>query len=141
MYNSDGIIQSVVDQLVPERGNTYSVSMFFPNGFSVCEIESLPTDFELNSGTWVYDGTQVYQDAQLLADAINKQNTQELYSRLMQTSSYMWMLQSCAVVGVAQTGDDGAITTLQQYAADLRSTDLAKNPAAFPSIPAALLIG
>lgn len=135
MYDSNGVIQSVVDRPVPERGNIYAVSMFFPDGLSVAEVEILPAGFELSSDTWVYDGTTVYQDQKILADKINSINTRELYRRLALVSSYVWMLQSCAAEGVSKISDEDTITVLQKYTVLLRSTDLTQYPAAFPSIP------
>ncbi|OAT26730.1 phage tail fiber protein [Buttiauxella ferragutiae ATCC 51602] len=57
MYDQNGVIVSVVDAPVPERGNTYAVSMFFPLNMSVAEVESMPEGFKL--GAFVFDGENI----------------------------------------------------------------------------------
>lgn len=58
MYDSKGIIHSVVDAPVPERGGIYAVSMFFPEDMSVAEvaINDYPAGVQID-GSWIfYDG-------------------------------------------------------------------------------------
>jgi hypothetical protein len=138
MYDSSGIIRSVVDQPVPQRGNIHAVSMFFPEGFSVSEVESLPAGFEITSGTWVYDGTQVYQDTELATEKALILNRLAMYRRMSRAAAFISTLQSCAVVGEVQDGDDALILELQQYLAALRSVDLLQLTPAWPTPPATL---
>ncbi|MGK0742877.1 tail fiber assembly protein [Yokenella regensburgei] len=59
MFDSNGIVRSVVDKPVPQRGNVLAVSMFFPINMSVAEISApLPDGFSI-WGEWVFDGESV----------------------------------------------------------------------------------
>lgn len=67
MYDQNGIIRSVVDYPVAQRGNTLAVSMFFPENMSVAEINTaLPEGFELDSGKWVFDGVGVFHISEII---------------------------------------------------------------------------
>lgn len=65
MYDANGVIRSVVDKPVLQRGNIYAVSMFFPENMSVAEISQAdwPDNFELNDG-WAFDGVEVFRQPQ-----------------------------------------------------------------------------
>ena len=58
MYDSAGIVRGLIDKPVPERGNTFAVSMFFPDGMSVAEVESVPDGCNIDGG-WMFDGREV----------------------------------------------------------------------------------
>ncbi|UAN42641.1 MULTISPECIES: tail fiber assembly protein [unclassified Enterobacter] len=67
MYDENGIICSVVDEPIPERGNIYAVSMFYPENMSVAEVplSDYPEGVKID-GSWMFqDGviTQVPIDA------------------------------------------------------------------------------
>lgn len=135
-YDSNNIIWSVVDEPIPQRGNIYAASMLFPENMSVAEIAGpLPTGFEIDSHTWLFDGTNVYQDTDLLAARIKRYNTSEFYRLLNRASSYLNMLQSCSAVGTAQSGDDELISELQHYLSDMRNVDLTQENPVWPMPP------
>lgn len=60
MYDPEGVIWSVVNQPVPQRGNTYAVSMLWPVNMSVAEIDAAdcPDDCR-GDGSWLYRDGQV----------------------------------------------------------------------------------
>lgn len=55
MYDPEGVIWGVVNQPVPQRGNTYAVSMLWPVNMSVAEIDAAdcPDDCR-GDGSWLY---------------------------------------------------------------------------------------
>ncbi|EEL0284930.1 tail fiber assembly protein [Salmonella enterica] len=55
MYDPEGIIWGVVNNPVPQRGNTYAVSMLWPVNMSVAEIDAAdcPDDCR-GDGSWLY---------------------------------------------------------------------------------------
>ncbi|EBR0846460.1 tail fiber assembly protein [Salmonella enterica] len=55
MYDSEGVIWGVVNKPVPQRGNTYAVSMLWPVNMSVAEIDAAdcPDDCR-GDGSWLY---------------------------------------------------------------------------------------
>ncbi len=55
MYDAQGVIRAVVDKPVPQRDNTYAVSMLWPVDMSVSEmvVEDYPIDCQAD-GTWRY---------------------------------------------------------------------------------------
>ncbi|EPW1450317.1 tail fiber assembly protein [Salmonella enterica subsp. houtenae serovar 43:z4:z23:-] len=55
MYDHEGVIWGVVNKPVPQRGNTYSVSMLWPVNMSVAEIDAAdcPDDC-CGDGSWLY---------------------------------------------------------------------------------------
>ncbi|EAX8243731.1 tail fiber assembly protein [Salmonella enterica] len=55
MYDHEGVIWGVVNKPVPQRGNTYSVSMLWPVNMSVAEIDAAdcPDDCR-GDGSWLY---------------------------------------------------------------------------------------
>ncbi|TDN51122.1 hypothetical protein EC843_104133 [Buttiauxella sp. JUb87] len=57
MYDKNGVIVSVVDAPVPQRGNIFAVSMFNPLGKSVAEVEALPPGFKV--GAFKFDGENI----------------------------------------------------------------------------------
>ncbi|HCC3332206.1 TPA: tail fiber assembly protein [Salmonella enterica] len=136
MFNSDGVIVSIVDAPVPERGDIYAVSMFFPDGLSVAEIEGmLPEGFELDSRTWVYRDGTVEQD-QTLLDAYNLAINQEQYrSRVNELTNEMLMLQAAITTGRATEKQQARFTALQNYAVDLSEVDLTQAKPDWPDNP------
>ncbi|ECF0952283.1 tail fiber assembly protein [Salmonella enterica subsp. enterica serovar Reading] len=62
MYDPEGVIWGVVNQPVPQRGNTYAVSMLWPVNMSVAEIDAAdcPDDCR-GDGTWLYQDGKVVQ--------------------------------------------------------------------------------
>ncbi|HAG2567926.1 TPA: tail fiber assembly protein [Salmonella enterica] len=55
MYDPEGVIWGVINKPVPQRGNTYAVSMLWPVNMSVAEIDAAdcPDDCR-GDGSWLY---------------------------------------------------------------------------------------
>lgn len=60
MYDAAGIIMAVVDKPVPQRGNTYAVSMLWPVNMSVTELalKNYPSGCKAD-GSWRYSGGKI----------------------------------------------------------------------------------
>ncbi|WFZ22200.1 tail fiber assembly protein [Citrobacter portucalensis] len=141
-YNSDGVIISVVDAPVPERGNIYAVSMLWPVGCSVTEIaiEDYPAGVTLD-GTWKFnsDTHSVYQDADTVAARVLSKNTSLRAKYASDAVLSITALQAGIALNRSVEGDGDALTAWQNYLCDLRSmtpTDLQQSPVAFPAAPA-----
>jgi hypothetical protein len=136
MYDSGGVIHSVVDAPVPQRGNTYAVSMFFPLNMSVVEIavDDYPAGC-CTDGTWLFDGERVCQDPELLAATILRQNQKALSVRQSKAAGFAFALQSSAAAGNPRDGDADNLLTLQQYADALRDVDLTVEKPDWPPEP------
>lgn len=74
MYDTNGVIHSVVDKPVPRRGNILAVSMLFPVDMSVAEITALPDGFETNSKSWFFIDGKVLQIIDYVAEAERKKS-------------------------------------------------------------------
>lgn len=144
MYRADGVIESVVDKPVEDRGNILAVSMFFPLNMSVSEIDgSLPEGFETDSLTWCFDGESVYQDAELLA-GYNRRRNSPTYQQLL-SSAALEQQQLVTTALLAQSGAGDPLTpaevnylsALQAYISALKSVNLEISAPDWPSVPVA----
>jgi hypothetical protein len=136
MYDANNVVRAVVAEPVPQRGNVYAVSMFFPLNMSVAEIGgTIPEGFELNTGSWLFDGQVVYQDAALLATYTLWQNQKGLSARLSKAAGFAFAIQSSAAVGNPRDGDSNHLLKLQEYADELRDVDLTATEPVWPAIP------
>lgn len=133
MYDTDGVIHSVVDTPIPQRGNTYAVSMFWPVGMSVAEIavDNYPANCSID-GTWRFDGERIYQDTTIV-DA----NTLAVNSALrdeyaMNATMAISAILCSADVGNPRENDADNLLLLQQYLDQLRDADLTSAPVAPP---------
>lgn len=139
LYDENNVIRSVIDKPVPQRGNIYAVSMFFPLNMSVAEIAAAnyPSGVALN-GTWKFDGRKVYQDTTLVDNNVLTQN-RDIYEGLL--TKAMWAIaaiQCSAAVNNPRTGDPENLLTLQQYVDQLRDVDLTLASPAWPELPSYL---
>lgn len=136
MYDADGVIRSVVDAPVPQRGNTYAVSMFFPLNMSVAEIAvaDYPAGVTLD-GTWKFDGEKVYQDSAVVDAQLLENNTRTRDRYMLTATQMITAIQCSAAVSNPRNGDSENLLALQQYVDQLRDVDLTANPAVFPPFP------
>ncbi|WP_455424784.1 tail fiber assembly protein [Dryocola sp. LX212] len=139
MYDSAGIVRSVVDKPVPQRGGTYAVSMLFPINMSVAEIavEDYPTGCTID-GSWQYDGTTIYQDEQTVNSRVYQKNLGTRNKEMSNVAAYAFAIQSSAAVGNSRDGDADNLLTLQQYADALRDVDLTVADPDWPGAPSFL---
>lgn len=142
MYDANGVIRSVVDAPVPQRGNIYAASMFFPEGMSVAEISGeLPEGFEIDSATWVFDGESIYQVPELAKyspETINQNKRQYLAGI---AAANIAILQAGTALNRSRDGDADALIEWQIYLCDLRdmtADDLKLSPVLFPVSPASV---
>lgn len=139
MYGSDGIIRSVVDAPVPERGNIYAVSMLFPLNMSVAEVdqENYPDGCDIN-GTWKFDGERVYQDVSLFNAEILRRNVADRNTLCHWAVMMLSTIQSSAAVGNPRDEDAENLLALQQYLDALRGVDLTQINPDWPVKPGCL---
>lgn len=137
MYDSNGVIKSVVDAPVPTRENTYAVSMFFPVDMSVAEIAgSLPDGFEMYSGLWVFDEntSTVYKRQLTPKEHYDKEN--DRFKALLRATTYAaFPLQSALALGSITPEQQSMLNELYQFAIDLADTDLTASPVVWPPLP------
>lgn len=139
MYDSAGVIRSVVDKPVPQRGNTFAVSMLFPLNMSVAEVavDEYPAECCID-GTWRFDGNTVYQDAGVLDENYLSRNQKKLSALLSSAAGLAFAIQSSAAIGNPRVGDSESLLTLQQYADSLRNVDLTVAEPVWPAVPSVL---
>lgn len=136
-YDNQGIIRAVVDKPVPQRGNIYAVSMLWPEGMSVAEVAI--TDYPQNltlDGTWTFDGTSIYQDANAITRKSQQVNAALRYKYILDATLKVSVIQSSVAVGNMRKNDDDNLLALQQYIDQLRDVDLS-NPT-WPPVPVLL---
>ncbi|HGW6103945.1 TPA: tail fiber assembly protein [Citrobacter werkmanii] len=135
-YDSAGIIRSVVDKPVPERGNVYAASMLWPINASVAEIavEDYPAELTLD-GTWRFDGESVIRDADLVAGRNLRLNTRKFNRLLRACTDAAFPLQSALALGIITPEQQSMLTELQNYAVTLADTDLTATPVIWPTPP------
>ncbi|HEY4438699.1 MAG TPA: tail fiber assembly protein [Lelliottia sp.] len=125
-YDQGGVIVAVVDKPVPARGNTYAVSMFFPEeGESVAElaIDDYPAGVTLD-GTWKFDGKKIFQDVQVINERTLRFNSNKLNGLASRASAAIAAIQASAAVGNPRDGDSDNLLQLQLYLDVLRDVDL-----------------
>ncbi|MBL5839801.1 tail fiber assembly protein [Enterobacter asburiae] len=127
MFDSAGVVRSVVDKPVPERGNTFAVSMFFPINMSVAEIEStLPDGFSINGG-WVFDGENVVKRIQTKEELIAEAERSK--SRLMaNANAEIAPLQDAVDLGIAADEEAKNLIAWKKYRVLLNRVEISKAP-------------
>lgn len=140
MYDADGIIRSVVDKPVPQRGNIYAVSMFFPLDMSVAEmaVTDYPKGVTLD-GTWKFDGETVYRDASIVDVQQQASNASQYNRLLVKAVTAIVAIQSSAAAGNPREGDAQNLLALQQYVDQLRDVDVTAVNPAWPAQPSFLV--
>lgn len=132
-YDADGIIRSVVDVPVPQRGNVYAVSMLWPLNLSVAEIAVADyPETVVPDGTWKYDGDQIYQDTDIVDANTLAANTTLRDKYALSAILAISAIQCSAAIGNPHVGDTDSLLALQQYMDRLRGADLTITPAAPP---------
>ncbi|HFS4715450.1 tail fiber assembly protein [Escherichia coli] len=140
MYDKENIIRSVVDRPVPERGNTYSVSMFFPIDMSVAEVElsTYPAELTLD-GSWKFVDGDVYQDEQIVNERIYKENSKKINKLVREAQSAILNLQTAIEIDMSSDGDEEKLIEWRRYLCELNkitATDLSQSPLNTPLRPA-----
>lgn len=133
MYDSKGIICSVVDAPVPERQNIYAVSMFSPENMSVAEIpvSKYPEGVSID-GSWAFNGVDIvpYQPTRQEQIAI----AEATKSRLMDSASQVIApLQDAVDFGEATDEETARLLAWKKYRIKLSRVDVRKPE--WPSTP------
>lgn len=139
LYDENNIIRSVIDKPVPQRGNTFAVSMFFPLNMSVAEIAA--TDYPKGvtpDGSWKFDGEKIYRDSAVVDSHTLEKNTRICNSYLLKAIRDITAIQCSAAVNNPRTGDPENLLALQQYVDQLRDVDLTLARPAWPEPPSYL---
>lgn len=125
MYDSDGIIRSVVDKPIPERGNIYAVSMFYPDGMSVAEValNEYPEGVTID-GTWMFDGEKV------IPVPIDYVSLAEKHKNLLLTEAETAIapLQRAVKLGIATEGETMLLERWEVYSVMLSRVDTSLAP-------------
>ncbi|MDN8599011.1 tail fiber assembly protein [Citrobacter sp. S2-9] len=124
-YDSAGVITSVVDKPVEQRGNTYAVSMFFPVNMSVAEISvnDYPEGVSLD-GTWKFDGEIVYRDADIVKENTMKKNIALRDKYAIRATLAISAINCSAATGTPRASDADDLLLIQQYVDKLRDVNL-----------------
>lgn len=122
MYDSKNIIRAVIDKPVPERGNIYAVSMFFPVNMSVAEIEgNLPEGFSLNE-EWEFDGNEIilrtYPIDELVKQALNMKK-----KLLSEATEIIAPLQDAVDLEIANEDEISHLLAMKKYRVLLNRVD------------------
>lgn len=123
MYDSKNIIRAVIDRPVPERGNIYAVSMFFPENMSVAEIEGqLPEGFSLNE-EWQFDGNEIILRKcpidELARHALNKKK-----KLLSEATEIIAPLQDAVDLEIANEDERSHLLAMKKYRVLLNRVDV-----------------
>lgn len=131
MYDAEGVIRSIIDQPVPQRGNILAVSMFFPLNMSVAEVESLPESCS-NDGSWLYqDGSIVRNAAALVKDAQTLKQ-----QRIRQASQLMSPLNTAMQLSDITEAETQRLKDLLAYVRELQALDVSVSPdTPIPDLP------
>lgn len=136
MYDSEGVIRSLVDAPVSQRGNIYAVSMFYPLGMSVAEIavEDYPEGCCID-GSWKFDGTIIYQDMNVINGNYLRINTSRRNVLATKAATAIVMMNASSAIGNPRADDVGNIVLAQQYLDALRDVDLNASSPEWPEKP------
>jgi hypothetical protein len=133
MYDSAGVIRSVVDAPVPERGDIYAVSMLFPENMSVVEVaqSDYPDGVQID-GSWIFDGNAVVPYRRT-AEEVMAIHREEL-DRLMDAASRAMMpLEDAVDLGMATEAEVSRLKAWKGYRVALSRVDLMKP--VWPELP------
>lgn len=125
MYDNKGVITSVVDKPIPERGNTFAVSMFYPDGMSVAELPltEYPEGVSID-GTWMFsNGKVVPVPVDYVANAVVKK--QQL---MAETMAIIAPLEDAVEFGISTEKEAILLTEWKKYRVLLNRVDTSKAP-------------
>lgn len=127
LYDSQGIIRSVVNEPVVSEGGIFAVSMFFPLNMSVAEVESLPEGFKLDGKSWQFiDGKIIprqYTQRELIEQAIAKK-----ISLLTAAKTQIEPLQDAEDIGDATPSEAILLNAWKKYRIALNRVDTSLAP-------------
>ncbi|EEM3686347.1 tail fiber assembly protein [Salmonella enterica] len=133
MYDHEGVIWGVVNKPVPQRGNTYAVSMLWPVNMSVAEIDAAdcPDDCR-GDGTWLYQDGKVFPVPVDYHKKAESQRQNLLDDANDTTADWRTELS----LGIISDEDKASLIKWMTYIKALKALDLSdvKNEAGFKTI-------
>ncbi|HGK4756314.1 TPA: tail fiber assembly protein [Enterobacter cloacae] len=125
MYDSNGIICSVVDERVPERGNIYAVSMFYPENMSVAEValSDYPEGVNID-GSWMYSDGKIVQVPVDVVSEAEKEKAQ----RLSEAEVAIAPLQRAVKYGIATDEEKKSLEKWEVYTVMLSRVNASQAP-------------
>ncbi len=136
LYDENNVIRSVIDTPIPQRGNTYAVSMFFPLNMSVSEIDIFDYTAKIAlDGTWVFDAGRIYQDVSIVKKQRMKQFTSTRDDLIYKAVISIVKLQSSVAIGNSRNKDAETLIELQRYIDSLRSIKITDIEPEWPIAP------
>ncbi len=121
MYDHEGVIWGVVNKPVPQRGNTYAVSMLWPVNMSVAEIDAADCPDDCRG-----DGSWLYRDGKVLPVPVDYQaKATATRQKLLNDANNVikdWRIE--LTLGIISDENKAALILWMNYINILKSLDL-----------------
>ncbi|EDW0089128.1 tail fiber assembly protein [Salmonella enterica subsp. enterica serovar Norwich] len=121
MYDPEGVIWGVVNQPVPQRGNTYAVSMLWPVNMSVAEIDAAACPDDCRG-----DGSWLYRDGKVLPIPVDYQAKAETTRQKLLDAANSAIADWRTELALGEISDDdkASLTKWMAYIRALKTLDL-----------------
>ncbi|EDT6551695.1 tail fiber assembly protein [Salmonella enterica subsp. enterica] len=121
MYDHEGVIWGVVNKPVPQRGNTYAVSMLWPVNMSVAEIAAADCPDDCRG-----DGSWLYRDGKVLPVPVDYQAKAETTRQelLNDADNAIKDWRTELTLGIISDENKATLIMWMNYINDLKSLDL-----------------
>ncbi|WP_406854864.1 tail fiber assembly protein [Salmonella enterica] len=133
MYDPEGVIWGVVNHPVPQRGNTYAVSMLWPVNMSVAEIDAADCPDDCRG-----DGSWLYRDGKVLPVPVDYQAKAETTRQKLLDAANSAIADWRTELALGEISDDdkASLTKWMAYIRALKTLDLSgvKDSATFTAI-------
>ncbi|EGM7225510.1 tail fiber assembly protein, partial [Salmonella enterica subsp. enterica serovar Newport] len=133
MYDPEGVIWGVVNKPVPQRSNTYAVSMLWPVNMSVAEIDAADCPDDCRG-----DGSWLYRDGKVLPVPVDYQAKAETTRQKLLDAANSAIADWRTELALGEIGDDDkdSLTKWMAYIRALKTLDLSgvKDAATFTTI-------
>lgn len=118
MYDPEGVIWGVVNQPVPQRGNTYAVSMLWPVNMSVAEIDTADCPDDCRG-----DGSWLYRDGKVLPVPVDYQAKAETTRQKLLDAANSAIADWRTELALGEISDDdkASLTKWMAYIRELKS--------------------
>ncbi|MFZ4172240.1 tail fiber assembly protein [Enterobacter ludwigii] len=126
-FDDDGVIWQI----------SHDASYLTPDNLSVAGIDGTPDGCDID-GSWKYDGTTVYQDADIVAARVLAENDGMRNALVMQAATSIIVIQAGISCNRSLDGDTEALSAWQGYLCDLREMteeELQQADVVFPEMP------
>ncbi|ECK5981060.1 tail fiber assembly protein [Salmonella enterica] len=121
MYDHEGVIWGVVNKPVPQRGNTYAVSMLWPVNMSVAEIDAADCPDDCRG-----DGSWLYRDGKVLPVPVDYQAKAEVTRQKLLNDANITIADWRTELALGEISDDdkASLTKWMSYIKVLKTLDL-----------------